>query len=359
MRLAEFSVLKKNSEVGDFYGREDEPIFAVAKDVVREELMCSAGKVLLVSEGACDIFSDAVCSPRTISVVFDGDCLPLFSMPDGVSRVMAAGGSELLRAARYFAEVRGISCTLFPTDAALGGVYEKHAKVTLGGAVLTVPLGESKVVLDEEILSHSLFPAYLRILLARLAQIETQALSLFRGEKREETPIEIPEELDLKEIVLSNVRGRIRERDSAYVGEGVMLSELLRRSGEPFPEWRAFCQLSALYAAFFEKGKPRRYFTPNYSQRAARAGTNYPLSSVPTAEEYAIRALTLERIRAPFAKAVLTLRGERKIYENASKLSGKPLPRDAGNLTPLSILPEHVPHGLSALIRDFGLMEGL
>ena len=359
MRLAEFSVQKKNSEVGDFYGREDEPIFAVAREYVREELTRSAGKVLLISEGACSIFSDAVCSPRTISVVFDGDCLPLFSMPDGVSRVMAAGGSELLRAARYFAEVRGISCTLFPTDAALCGVYEKHAKVTLGGADLTVPLGEGQVVLDEEILTHSLFSAYMRILLSRLAQIETQALALFRGGKKQETPVEIPERLTFQEIISANVRERIRESNSEYLGEGIVLSELLKESGEPYPEWRAFCQLSALYAAFFEKGKPRRYFTPNYSQRAARAGTEYPLASVPTAEEYAIRALTLERIRAPFTKAVFALRNERSLYENASKLSGEPLPRDAGNLTPLSILPEHVPYGLSALIRDFGLMEGL
>ena len=359
MRLAEFSVRKKNSEAGDFYGREDEPIFAVAKDFVREELLRSAGKVLLVSEGACDVFSDAICSPRTISVVFDGDCLPLFSMPDGVSRVLAAGGSELLRAARYFAEVRGISCTLFPADAALCGAYEKHSKVKLGGAALTVPLGEAKVVLDEEILTRSLFSAYMRILLSRLAQIETQALMHFRGEKTEEDLIEIPKELTFQEIVSANVRGRMRESQSAYLGEGVVLSELLKESGEPYPEWRAFCQLSALYAAFFEKGKPRRYFTPNYSQRAARAGTEYPLSSVPTAEEYAIRALTLERIRAHFTKEVFALRNDRTLYENASKLLGEPLPRDAGNLTPLSILPEHVPHGLSALIRDFGLMEGL
>lgn len=359
MRLAEFSVLKKNSEVGDFYGREDEPIFAVAKDVVREELLRSAGKVLLVSEGACDVFSDAICSPRTISVVFDGDCLPLFSMPDGVSRVLAAGGSELLRAARYFAEVRGISCTLFPADAALFGVYEKYAKVKLGGTALTVPLGEAKVVLDEEILTHSLFSAYMRILLSRLARIETQALMHFRGEKKDEALIEIPKELTFREIVSANAHGRMSESQSAYLGEGIVLSELLKESGEPLPEWRAFCQLSALYAAFFEKGKPRRYFTPNYSQRAARAGTEYPLSSVPTAEEYAIRALTLERIRAHFTKEVSALRNDRSIYENASRLLGEPLPRDAGNLTPLSILPEHVPHGLSALIRDFGLMEGL
>ena len=359
MGLAEFSVRKKNSEVGDFYGREDEPVFAVAKDYVREELQRSAGKALLISEDACSFFSEAACSPRTISVVFDGDCLPLFSMPDGVSRVMAAGGSELLRAARYFAEVRGISCTLFPVDAKLDGVYEKHAEVQLGGTPLTVPLGEAKVVLDEEILTHSLFSAYIRILLARLAQIEVQALSAFRGEKKEENPIKIPEELSFREIVSANVRERMRESYSTYIGEGVILSELLKESAEPFPEWRAFCQLSALYAAFFEKGKPRRYFTPNYSERAARAGTKYPISSVPSAEEYALRALTLERIRAPFTKAVFALRNERALYENASKLCGEPLPHDAGNLTPLSILPEHVPHGLSALIRDFGLMEGL
>lgn len=359
MGLAEFSVRKRNSEAGDFYGREDEPIFAVAKDYVREELLRSAGKVLLISEGACSIFSDAVCSPRTISVVFDGDCLPLFSMPDGVSRVLATGGSELLRAARYFAEVRGISCILFPTETALTGVYEKHAKIQLGGAVLTVPLGKATIVLDEEILSHSLFSGYMRILLSRLAQIESQALSLFRGEKKEATPLEIPEELICRKIVLANARERIQEENDAYLGEGVVLSRLLQEIGEPLPEWRAFCQLSALYAAFFEKGKPRRYFTPNYSQRAARAGTEYPLSSVPTAEEYVIRALTLERIRAHFTKAVLALRNEHTLYENASKLLSEPLPRDAGNLTPLSILPEHVPHGLSALIRDFGLMEGL
>lgn len=381
MRLAEISVPKKNPkeenygrgdeqkinpEIGENHARKveadegmrNELCFMSAEDGVKEAVSIAAGKVLLVSEGNCSLFADAVCSPRTIAIVFDGDCLPFFSMPDGVSCVLASGGDELFRAARYFAEVRGIPCTLFPTDGALEGVFESHGEVLLGETRVTVPLRGVKIICDCERLKPSLASAYGRIMLSRLAEIEAKALSFFHQEQENVSSAELPTELSAEEIIRANARQRLKEREGAYTGEGVVLCELLRERGEKFPEWRAFSQLSALYAAFFEKGKPRRYSTPDYRERAKRAGTVYSFSSVPSAEEYVIRAMTLERIRAPFARACTALSDEKeKLIRAASKLAGEMLPMRAGDLSALKILPEHAVSGLTAIIRDFGLME--
>ena len=363
MRLAEISVPKMSEE--DIYGREgditnetiDEKItFCNAEEAIRASMNC-AGKVLLVSDGST-IFSDAACSPRTISVVFDGDCLPLFSMPDTIAKVLASGGEELLRAARYFAEVRGIPCVLFPTDGALDGALDTKGKIFLAEEKLTVTLKEGEVLCDTALLSPTLSSSFGRLILSQLAAIEARAVAAFRHEEENFCEAEIPKELTAEEIVRANARQRVKEC-SCYAGEGVILAQLLRERGEKFPEWRAFLHLSSLYAAFFEKGKPRRYFTPDYRARAILAGTEYTLTGVPSAEEYVIRAMTLERIRASFAKETLALANEKEKFQRIiARLSdGVHVPLRGGDLSRLKILPEYAPNGLSAIIRDFGLME--
>ncbi len=357
MRLSENSVPKTNPDEGTLYGREDEPEFAATTSFFAKKLSAVSAKALLVFEGDLPAFHEAAASPRTIAVVFDGDSLPLFSMPDGVSCVIAAGSEKLLCAARYFSEVRGISCTLFPVDCGLDGAFEKRAKVKLNGEDLFVTLSPCEVLLDAELLSPTLCDGYMRTLLARLAEIEGQALALFRGGKVPSWEAEIPTDLSLREIVLANARQRKKESCGALTGEGIVLADLLKKSGEKFPMWQAFFQLTALYSAFFEKGKPRRYFTPDYADRARKAETVYPVPSLPTPEEYALRALTLERVRGILAKQLLSLRRDEEIVKNVSLLSGEPMRRAASNLQPLSILPERCPYSLSAIIRDFGLME--
>ena len=69
-----------------------------------------AGKVLALAEdSAFSAMLPAVRLPRAVSVLWEGDALPLFAMPE-VSGVLAAGGKEVLQAARFFAAVRGVPC---------------------------------------------------------------------------------------------------------------------------------------------------------------------------------------------------------------------------------------------------------
>lgn len=356
MQLAENSVRKRNPD-REIYGRVDGLRFLSAEEAVRQILSSASGKALFVSDGTSPVFAAAASSPRAISAVFDGDCLPLFSMPDGVSCVLGLGKPDLLRAVRYFAEVRNIPCTLFPVHASLAGAFEGRGEVFLNEEAVKGALREGEIVCDCKILQKTLSGGYGRILLTRLAEIENRALGHFT--RREQVfQTETPEDLTAEEIILANARQRVHERDGMYAGEGVVLSEILRDRGEKNPEWRAFVQLSALYAAFFEKGKPRRYFTPDYRGRAARAGTQYAVAGVPPIGEYVYRAMTLERIRASFAgDAVALLDGKEKFFKEISEFAGEPPPPRAGDLSALKMLPEHAPYGLSAIIRDFGLME--
>lgn len=332
-------------------GREDELVFAAWEEELRS-VNSGAGKTLLISEG-CEPFAAAAVSPRVVSVVFDGDCLPLFAMPDGVSAVFCAGSAKTLRAARYFAEIRGVPCTLFPENAALDGAFERRGEVLLGGKDLPVPLRPGRVVCDMDRLAPSLAEARARLLLSRLSGFEGRALCAFgfRVGFEELPPFSGTE----REIVEENAARRKREREGAYPGEGVVLAQILGESGYDYPAWRAYLELTSLYAAFFEKGMPRRYLLPDYRARAERAGV--PLPRIPTAEEYALRAIALERMRAPFTReARAILRGREKERLALAALAGETIP-ETGELSLLDRLPERAPEGLTAIIRDFGLME--
>lgn len=334
-------------------GEESTKEFAGTEEVVRRELANCAGKALLLSDGGLAL--SAFTSPRAIGAVFEGDALPLFSMPDGVSRVLAAGDRETLFAARYFAEVRHIPCILFPSDAALDGVFETRGEILLGGERIVAPLRAGKFICDEARMRPSCANAYARILLGRLAKIETEALNEIRHAGLFSVPAaELPSTFE--ELAEGNMALRQAEAAGAYAGEGIVLSKLLE--GETAPCWSAYLLLSALYAAFFGKGKPRRYFTPDYRARAKRAGVIYAPQNIPSAEEYVLRAMELERVRARFAAETLCAVDEREeLYRKVSAWTQKRLSARGGRTDLLALLPEHAPQGLSAVIRDFGLME--
>ncbi len=344
MCLAENSLPKRNEE------EHEGIVFCAFEEGVRQTLGRSAGKVLLLSDDGS--LSPFATSPRTISVIFDGDVLPLFAMPDGVSRIIASGGRETLLAARYFADVRQIPCTLLPINAELCGVFERSGEVVVGGRKVHSPLAEGETVCDVERLSPSLAEGVARLLLTRLAADEAEALTAF-GIPRRGIKSELPETAE--EIVLENARVR-RAEQTAYGGEGAVLSEMLQ--GEACPAWSAYLLLTALYAAFFEKGKPRRYGTPNYRVRAERAGVEYASIFIPSREEYAARALILERVRARFiGEFSYHIAKREEFYALVSRWSKTPLPENGGDRELLSLLPERAGRGLSSIIRDFGLMD--
>ncbi len=325
-------------------------VFCAFGEGVRQALGRSAGKVLLLSDdGSLSPFS---ISPRAISLIFDGDALPLFAMPDGVSRVIVSGGKETLWAARYFADVRQIPCTILPKTADLCGVFEQNGEVVIGGGHTVSPLAEGETLCDIERLSPSLAEGAARLLLTRLAFCEAEALTAF-GIPRCGIGAELPQTAE--EIVLENARVRRAER-TGYGGEGAVLASLLKE--ETCPYWSAYLLLTALYAAFFEHGKPRRYATPDYRARAERAGVEYASLSIPSREEYAARALVLERIRARFTGEISAHIARREeFHAYVSRWSGTPLPQNGGNRESLSLLSELAGRGLTSVIRDFGLME--
>lgn len=357
MRLAADLLPKRNPEGLNCEGEGSCLEYTEEEGSVREAISRSGGKTLLVYDGNDCEFTAAASSPRAISLVFDGDCLPLFSMPDGVSRVLASGGAELMRAARYFSEIRSVPCTLYPVSASLEGILEQRGFVCIGGEPASVPLkGAEAIVCRKTALEGSLAEGYARCLLARLAALEARALAKFSQRGDEEYIAEFPALAEEEDIVKCNFLQREKERLGFPAGEGVCLASLLRERGEKFPNFRAYLQLSALYAAFFEKGKPRRYFTPNYKQRAEEAGG--AVFSVPTPEDYVRRAMTLERIRAPFAREAAAISDEREERTKIiSRLAGEPVQKKAGDLKALKLLPERAPGGLTEVIRDFGLME--
>lgn len=345
MRLAT-SVPKMTSPESDGeYGRKDGLIFCKAEEEIDSVLRRTLGRTLFVSdEGGFGVFASAAGSPRAVSAVIGEDCLSLFSMPD-VSAVIGAGGKNVLIAARFYAELMRIPCTLIPTVATLNGTSEENGRVLVNGDTFSARLAKATVVCDMEVLRPTLARAYSRLLLGELEGFEAEALRNFGLPAFCAEPIE--EGLSPEELVGKNASLTLQ-------GEGAVLAELLERDGERNPEWRAYLQLSALYAAFFEKGKPRRYFIPDYQQRADAAGVSG--YRIPTAEEYARRAIALERMRAVMTKKILSLTERRGEFAQALRAFSAE-ETEAGDLTRLKYLPEIREGGLSSLIRDFGLME--
>ena len=359
MPLTELTVPKMKSEEGD--GGSAELSFRTAEETVKENLSRFAGKVLLLSDAtAYARFAPFGRNPRVFSFVAEEDALPLFTVPEAVSAVFAAGGENTLKSARFFAEVRRVPAVLFPSSSVLRGAFERAGDVTVDGKAVFSPLAEAEIYCDEALLAPSLAEGFAALLLSRLALLENRALNAFFGTELSPRYGEAKNLLaDLAEspaqIVRANARMRLLEVAGAPVGEGETLARLYGR--ESFPRWRAFSSLSALYCSFFKRGKPRRYVVPRYAERAERAGVKYCDLVLPTAEEYALRALALERTRASLLREAGEILARKQTYLRIFRtFAGKVPPR--GDAETMRMLPERCPNGLSSVLRDFGLLEG-
>ena len=342
------SVPKKNAEAW-------EP--CSVRDGTERFLQHRAGKSLVLTEGTsfCAMLP-AARQAGAVGVLFDGDALSLFALPD-VSCVLASGSAQTLRAARFFAAVRRIPCAVFPAHAACDGAFGTRARLRVAGEMRDVPLAAAQVYCDVSLMRESVSEGYARLLLSRLALFEQKAAGLLCrrpfGAEAEEGAFALTDgvrgELPPEEIVRRNVQLRLLEEAGAPVGEGALLC-----GGGAL---RAYRTLLSLYTAFFRRGVPRRYFVPDYRARAAAAGVSYASLCIPSEEEYALRALRLERVRGELAHELVHLNAALAGQLRAVRSVGG---RDAcPELTVLKNLPELAPHGLCAIIRDFGLMETL
>ncbi len=332
--------------------------FCTASEAIGAYHARVAGKILLISDGEAvhtlAPFSTAV---RTLFVVLErGDALPLFTMPDGVGGVIAAGGADVMRAARFYAAMQKVTPLLLPAEAAMDGAVEPFGEVNIGGEEVSLPLAEGEIVCDLTWMRPSLARGYARLLLSDLALFEAKALSRFgMGEypaAAEEAASLIAKVQTAEDIVRANARLRMLESEGLYGGEGRVLAARL----PVFGELAAYRALLALYRTFFAYGRPRSCFCPDYHARARAVGAAYCALHIPSWEEYLSRVDALGRMRATCQSELLFLKkqeGER--LRTVRAFAGlMPPPVSLGQL---KILPELCPGGLCAVVRDFGLME--
>lgn len=341
---------------------EDGLLLSTLREGMERALADRSGRTLILSDStAFSQFVPAARSEHTLCMLWEGDALALFALPE-VQQVLVSGGRDALEAARFFAHVRRIACTVFPQHAALDGAFGSRARVRLGENTLDVPLAQAHVVADLACMTGTLAEGYARLILSRLALFEARALGMICRKKwggaAYEEAFSIAEpvrgELAPEEIVTANARLRQLETAGAPVGEGATLASLC--SEQRYPAATAFLTLSALYTAFLERGVPRRYMVPDYAGRAQRAGTKYADLRLPTAAGYATRALGLERARGELLTQMRHIRAAKQAQLAAMRtldghFSASPI------LEKLKILPEHAPDGLCAVLRDFGLLE--
>ncbi len=363
MILAQTSLPKMTPAAGGNGEEAGGFFFCPCEEAVERVLPRFAGKILLVCDGrAMPRFAQFSRLARVVSAVAEEDALSLFGMPDGVGAVVAAGGEKTLRSARFFAQVRRIPCAIFPAEGSLCGAFEREGEIRLCGKTERGKLAEAEVYLDLQMLAPTAAESFAALLLSRLALVEERALRIFAGAEKSVhydkaySVLEPLSELTLREIVRRNAEMRLIEREGLPVGEGRILAGLHRAAGDAYPVWSAFCELAALYAAFFACGKPRRYFVPDYAKRAQRAGTPYWRTAVPSREEYAARALALERMRAPLGAETDAVLCRKSNWVRTFRALSDGASPEIGTET-LRVLPEHAPFGLTAVIRDFGLME--
>lgn len=368
MRLADTSVRKKNPAPAAEERRygSGRPHFCAAEEAAAAlKARFPAGTFVFLTDERSFALSKLFPPRRTVTLVQEtAEALPLFSMPDSTVCAVAAGSAPVFSAARYFAEVRRIPCVLFPSDARCEGIAISRGRVLLGGKAAEYPLRAAETYFDLSRMDG--FPeAFARLLLVRLSCFEHAALRVFRKEEGEAdaryeqlfAAAEKGISEDREVIVRAGIAlGELGEE--GLQGDGRALASLLAGRGEPFACFRAYRMLTALYRAFFRKGRPRRFFTPDYRARCERAGVGeagYLRVRIPSAEEYAARAMALERARSRLLRDLGAITARDRDAERIFRLLGGDLQGAAPPL--LSVLPEYAPEGLSAVIRDFGLLE--
>ncbi len=343
MRLAESSVpMKKSQTLGQRDGGYGEPFFCDGCERALALLSYfPSGKIALVcDEAGYELFAPFAQRERVISLLFHGEGLSLFSLPDGVVAVIAAGDGALLRAARYFCAVQKIACYLCPREVCFCGVFERAGEVNLGGSISVQPLKEGEVWCDLSYLK-GYARALSRNLLARIALFEQRALQwLTGGEGINQALFSILQNGcgEGKEAVLAISYARARV-DTA--GEGLALANLL---GGEFPEWRAAEALIAVYGAFFASAPPL-YLAPRYVS----------LTPLTLAQKKKIRTAFLEGERLLLREFTLVKR-EKERCERAFLLLGGRKERGE-SFSAVKELPARVPNGLCAVIKHFGLLE--
>ncbi len=357
MRLAEISVRKRKQILE--YGREGKPFFCTTAEAVELILRkYPAGKLALFCDGkSFPALSFLARNRRVLTLVSaSDDALPLFALPESVTCVIAVGNGVTFTLARYFAEVRRVGCVLLLREATCEGLYGKRASVRVGGERGTYPLAEADIFVDPACV-EGVAEGYARLLLARLARFEGRALALLRGNTGAKTGawMQVLAEGVTREEVLSAGMARAFAEGEAPQGEGVILAE---RLGGEFSRWRAYRQLLAIYLAGIKRGAPRPYFVPDYLARCQRAGVGnagYLRAKIPTVEEYASRAIALEKTRGILTGELLLLFEQLKACRRTYILLGGK-EESIENLEELRRLPEHAPEGLCAIWRDFGLI---
>ncbi len=346
MRLAD-SVRERNPEDGTIDTTEGGLLFCPFDEAFNSFLGGTAGKLLLLSDGErFPLLSPFTRSPRALSMILgSADALPLFAMPEEVGGIVAAGGSEVMEAARLFAAVRRVPCLLAPSDCTLGGVFTERGGVLLGERC-ALPLARAAVCMDESLLISTAAEGFARVLLARLAFFEGRARSVFFGVPPP------PEYVYARLRTLPSEVGEIASLNAflaaeGFTGEGDILAE---RTGR----FAAFEVLQRLYTAFFRCGRPRKYAVADYAARAEEADCPPPMP--PTEETYAKRALLLERTRATFLRELRLITKDAAAYRRQYiSLGGRV---EKADLREVRLLPERS-GGLSVLMRDFGLLEEL
>ncbi len=328
----------------DFCGLE----FRALGEKISSFLAQTAGKILLAADKrAFPAIAFAARSPRTVCAVGE-DALPLFSMPEAAG-VIAAGGEDVLRAARLYAAVKGIPCLIFPADCELRGAFERTgAKVK--GEMCPHPLAEASVCIDRSLIAPSMAEGYAGLLLSRLALFERRALMRFDGgtppSEEAFSVLMDMEEPNFQEIVLKHAALR---RMGMEDGEGKILASCCGN-------FAAFSALFALYVAFFRCGSPRKFVVSDYEKRARAAGIPFAALRIPTEEDYTRRALVLGGRRAEFLRELSVIEQKNATYCRYYRSLGGTAARAPKE--ELKTLPERS-NGLSAVIRDFGLMDKL
>lgn len=334
-----YSLPEKKPAMGQSYSLRIAP----ARTAVASFLARTAGKAVIVTDGFLLARLSAVsAAPRTLFVLFDGDALPLFSMPDGVGAVIAAGGAAALRAARFYAAMQHAACLVLPSEASLFGAVEREGEVKIDGEERTVPLAESEIVCDPSDMAPSFAAAYGEILLSRLAEFERGVLTAW-GLPAPREGMGVWRPAPFGAIAVLAVNAALRR--GGQVGEGAVLA---RTSGS----LAAYRALSVAYRAFFECGKPR-LAVADYRARAARAGVRYADLVIPTAEEISRRASLFERLRGKFLGELDWIARADEAHFAAIRALGGEIP-PAAPQEALSTLAERA-GGLHAVMRDFGL----